>query len=283
MAGVNEPPALTRTPSLTLAAGLAIACLWTGGGCDARGAAAPGAAATGRSTEAEVPPETRREPESGPGEAAGVRFIELLTGGAKPGERLPLVVAIHGLGDRPEAFAPLFAGLPAKARVIVPFGLEPWSSGFSWFELSSGDQEKLARGTKHASDRLAAMIEELSRRRPTEGKAIATGFSQGGMLSFTLAVLHPEAVRAAVPVSGMLAKPLWPTAWPIGMAMPVVHALHGDADERVPVQAARAAVKRLAEGGLSADLREYAGVGHTVSPEMRADLSRALANLASAR
>ncbi len=210
-----------------------------------------------------------------------MRFLELLTGGARAGERLPLIVAIHGLGDRPEAFAPLFANLPAKARVIVPFGLSPWSSGFAWFPPSSGDQAALAAGMARASDALARMIDELSRRRPTEGKAIATGFSQGGMLSFALAALHPESVRAVVPVSGMLAEAQWPTTWPIGRPMPVVHALHGDADERVPVRAARASVEHLARVGLSADLREYPGVGHTISAEMRADLLATLAALAS--
>ena len=49
---------------------------------------------------------------SSPSEArqgqVGLRYIEHLTGGAQPDEVLPLVVAVHGLGDRPENFRGLF-------------------------------------------------------------------------------------------------------------------------------------------------------------------------------
>ncbi|MEO5731572.1 MAG: hypothetical protein ABI134_18870, partial [Byssovorax sp.] len=38
-------------------------------------------------------------------EAAGVRYLERVTGGAAPEDALPLVIGIHGYGDRPESYA----------------------------------------------------------------------------------------------------------------------------------------------------------------------------------
>jgi phospholipase/carboxylesterase len=208
-------------------------------------------------------------------EAAGVRFVEILTGGASPSDALPLVVGIHGLGGDPERYGLILSSLSLRARVILPYGLEPYGDGFAWFPPWRDDAE-LAAGTQRAADRLAAMIDELVRRRPTTGAPIVTGFSQGGILSFALAVLHPESVRAAFPVSGLLAPSLWPSQLPAGRAMPRVHALHGTADDRVPIAGARATVQRLREVGFSADLVEYQGVGHTVTTEMRRDLVQAL-------
>jgi phospholipase/carboxylesterase len=219
-----------------------------------------------------------------PNEAAGVRFVERLTGGARAEEALPLVVAIHGLGDRPESFAGVLEGMPLRARVVLPRGIDPFHDGFAWFPAGSlGNAEQLAAGTRRAADRIAEMLAELARRRPTAGLPIVTGFSQGGMVSFTLAVLHPEAVRAAFPVGGLLAPPLYPSAWPLGRRTPKIHAFHGAADERVPVDGARATVKRLTEVGLGAELSEYPGVGHTISADMKRDLWKAIEAAAQER
>jgi phospholipase/carboxylesterase len=209
-------------------------------------------------------------------EAAGIRFIEIVTGGATASEPLPLIVGIHGFGGSPDKFARAFAHMSTRARVILPYGFTPAGEGFAWWSSEWVDEARFADDTRSAADRLAPMLDELARRRPTVGKPIVTGFSQGGMLSFTLAVLHPESLRAAFPVGGRLAEPLWPTAWPAGKPTPIVHAFHGDADDVVPVAGARATVHRLAEVGLIADLKEYPGLSHHISREEQDDLVRAI-------
>ena len=214
-------------------------------------------------------------------EAAGVRFVEILTGGASASEPLPLIVAIHGYGGSPQNLARVFSSFPMRARVILPYGFNAAGSGFSWWDGDWVDEARFADDTRRAANRLAAMLDELRRSRPTVGKPIVTGFSQGGMLSFTLAVLHPEAVRAAFPMGGLLAKPLWPSAWPPGAPKPIIRAFHGTADDVVPVEAARGTVQRLAELGLAAELVEYPGLRHRMSPEEQRDLERAIEQAAS--
>jgi phospholipase/carboxylesterase len=214
-------------------------------------------------------------------EAAGVRFLERMTAGAAAGDKAPLIVAIHGFGDRPESFVRLFDGFPVPARLIVPYG-EPYGEGFSWFPIGARlDPDALAAGITQAAHRLAPMISALVEARPTAGKPIVTGFSQGGMLSFALAVLHPEVVGEAFPVSGVLPSPLWPSSWPMGKASPPIQAFHGDADSRVPVADDRQGVDKLRALGMPVLLHEYPGVGHTVSAEMRRDLHAALADALS--
>lgn len=217
-----------------------------------------------------------------PDEIAGIRYLERITGGKSRADKLPLILAIHGFGDRPENFLRLFDGFASPARLIVPYG-EPYGSGFSWFpSVRDAGPGALGAGIERAAHRLEPMIRALVSARPTAGKPIVTGFSQGGMLSFALAVLHPSSVGAAFPVSGVLPSALWPSDWPLGRVSPPIQAFHGDADRVVSVLEDRQGVERLRELGLTVVLREYPGVDHTVSAEMRRDLHAAL-EAASAR
>lgn len=199
-------------------------------------------------------------------EAAGVRYLVRTTAGAAADARLPLVVAMHGLGDRPERFGILDA-LPVAARVVTPFGLTPYGGGYSWFDL--GDRTRMHEGIAAAAGRVAAMLEVLVARYPTRGKPIVTGFSQGGMLSFALATQHPASIGAAFPLGGFLPSELIVDA-PTN-APPIV-ALHGEADRRVLFAPTERAVALLVDRGWSAALRAYPDVGHTVSPSMQARL-----------
>lgn len=211
--------------------------------------------------------------------AARIRYLERYTGGARRDQRLPMIVAIHGLGDQPQRFVGVLAGFERPARIIVPQGLDPYHDGFSWFPIRVADQdpEGIARGMRRAAGRLAAMLTELGARHPTQGKPVVTGFSQGGMLSFALAVDHPQAIAAAVPLAGWLPPPMWPAAAPAG-APPIV-ALHGDADALLRIAPTREAVRHLKQVGFTVELHEYPGVRHTVSPAMRRQLYRQLAQV----
>ena len=102
------------------------------------------------------------------------------------------------------------------------------------------------------------------------GKPIVLGFSQGGALSFALALWHPEVISAAFPVGGWAPPSVLAGK---GTSVPI-RAMHGEADERVPIGPTREAVAALKARGVQAELRGYPGVGHAVSPEMRLDLAQ---------
>jgi phospholipase/carboxylesterase len=115
----------------------------------------------------------------------------------------------------------------------------------------------------------------MATKRPTTGKPIVTGFSQGGALSFALAARYPQSFAAAFPLSGWFPAALWPTEKPQG-APPII-AFHGTADSLVPITRMRPGAKRLAELGFSIDVRELEGVGHTIPAAERTALFDALA------
>jgi len=225
---------------------------------------------------------SRGEPASPPpaGQLAPLDHIERITGHAAAGDRLPMIVAIHGLGDSPQGFVGLLAGLERPARLVLPAGPHPTrTGGRSWFAVRTraGRGIWLSEPELVASaDRIAALVRAELKRRPTRGKPIVTGFSQGGILAFVLAVRHPDLFSLAVPVSGLLPEDLRPERLVPGLAYPRLRALHGAADELVPVAAARASVAHLQRLGLDASLEEFAGVGHRMPGPVRAALLRLL-------
>ena len=205
---------------------------------------------------------------------AGVEYVEVITGGARAEEALPLVIAIHGLGDRPERFAGVLHGLRAPARVILPRAFDASGDGFSWFPVRarSKDVEGLAAGIAAATERLGPFVAALPAARPTIGRPIVTGFSQGGMLSFAFAVRYPREVAAALPIAGWLPPPLWPSQRPVEPRLPSITAFHGDADAVVRIEPTRAAVAHLQGLGYPVTLREHAGVAHEVPAAIRREL-----------
>ena len=272
---------MTRTRSL-----LQVILLASLLGCDAAPSEAPSKPPTPPPTPQPAPtpakPSPPKPPASGEGEAAGIGYLVRYSGQASPQDELPMVIGIHGLGDRPSRFG-LLTGYQRPARVILPRGLEPHGGGFSWFPIRvrGADPERVSEGMRAASKQLAAMITALVDRYPTTGKPVVTGFSQGGMLSFALAVEHPQLIAAALPVAGWLPEPMWPKAKP--ESAPPIIALHGDADPVLPIEPTRDGVGALRRVGWDARLTEYPGVPHRVRPNMLRELYRQLETVAASR
>jgi phospholipase/carboxylesterase len=249
-----------------LACALALTCA-----CDASpsahtakappGAGAPPGAAPGNTRATELPP-------------LGLGYVEVMTGGAHSADPAPLVIALHGLGDIPERFIGLFGTFPAAARIIAPRAGTRHGDGFSWFPPRGISLDLAAPDIAEAAGTVAAFAEALARRVPTLGKPIVMGFSQGGALSFAIAVRHPSSVSASFPVGAWLPTALWPTARPAHA--PPILAFHGTADPRVPISLMRPAVARLEQLGYSIRLQEFEGVEHEIPAVVRAALFEAL-------
>jgi phospholipase/carboxylesterase len=100
----------------------------------------------------------------------------------------------------------------------------------------------------------------------TKGKPVVAGFSQGGALSFVVAVRHPEAVRAAIPVSGWLPTGLLPRP---GAEVAPIRALHGGADTLVELDPTNEAVASLVDRGADASIEVFPRVGHAFTRQMQ--------------
>jgi len=206
------------------------------------------------------------------GQGRRLEFVERIVGrgssGVEPSTPLPMLVDLHGYGSMPEVHGRSWGELETVVRLIVPAGPDSALLGRSWFPLES---ETLGETIPRSTEQVTALIEHLRATRPTIGKPLVTGYSQGGVLSFALAARSPDSIGAAFPVAGWLPIELIP-AEASSDAVAVI-AFHGadDAPENC-----HEVVDAMVERGWSAEARVFPGVDHYDVAEMRSDLIAAV-------
>jgi phospholipase/carboxylesterase len=201
-----------------------------------------------------------------------IHYIEVVIGAATFDDPMPIVFVLHGRGGVAMLPGGPFIGLTHAIRVIVPQAPGRLGSGWEWLPVSvgSGLVDRLASSLFQVSSRLAAMIRAVSRERPTIGRAIVTGFSQGGLVTYALALHHDDVVSHAFPLSTWLPPPLEPLYRRDDLVYPTIRSMHGSADPVIPVAPTRELVDRLRGRGFDVELHEFAGVRHEMSAEMDA-------------
>ncbi|MFO0660596.1 MAG: alpha/beta fold hydrolase [Polyangiaceae bacterium] len=217
-------------------------------------------------------------------------YIEITTGQADASQPLPLVVGLHGFGDRPDNFIHVVKRLSVPARVVALRAPTKRDDGFSWFEpvakLSDRDGDAFATDISWAVSLVASTVEQLAKTKPTVGKPIVFGFSQGGMLSWAMAVAYPERVAAVLPIAGMLPRPLYPPPAPPNSPVPMsslppVFAFHGEADERVPFSQGARTARALESAGYPLKMQSFPNVQHTIPEHVRDALLESLKQVIS--
>jgi phospholipase/carboxylesterase len=178
-----------------------------------------------------------------------------------------MLLMVHGRGDRPRIPGGPFSCVATPVRIIMPRAPDPLGSGFTWLSVraAEGRTDELSRQLVDRADQLAALLDNVTTTRPTLGQPIVTGFSQGGMLAFALAVRHPRRMAVALPLAGWLPRPLWPAS---AQGLPPIRAVHGVDDVTIPLPPTRDAVDELRRLGAAVELVEFAGVAHVMSAEM---------------
>lgn len=191
----------------------------------------------------------------GGGELDGVTYLEHVTGGASPDEKLPMVISFHSWGATPKGAAS-FKSLK-KVRVIRPEGPLIKGNGFAWStEAARGNQERLAESLRQTAEVVIPFVRDIQQCRPTVGKPVVTGSSQGGHMAYLIASLAPELVQGAVSVAGWLPEELW------NPKMAPTVAIHGTLDATVPYERTAKYAEAMGFPLYSFDS------GHTVSPAM---------------
>ncbi len=206
-----------------------------------------------------------------------LEYVVKVIGTTEQSQPLPMVIALHGLGDHPDSFLNLFNSLHGPARIIAVQGIAPWGKGFTWFPTmltKEGTPENIHLDFENAGKELAITLKHLMKKFPSPILPIVTGYSQGGAMSFLMASQYPETISLALPISGFLPEDWVPKTKP--KKSPPIIAFHGTIDQRVSFEKTKVLISQLSEVGFSAKLRAYQGVHHTISPKERLDWLREL-------
>lgn len=185
----------------------------------------------------------------------------------EPGKRYPLVLFLHGAGERGSdntsqlKYLPTWlAELPLRQQfpcfVVAPqCRAEHRWSPFDWSDKTSSPLA--AEPTADLAAAIAALDVVCQEEPIDESRIYLTGLSMGGYGSWELAARQPERFAAVVPICGggdeaQAAKiahlPIW--------------CFHGAADQVVPVERSRSMIAAIKAAGGSPKYSELPGVGH---------------------
>lgn len=199
-------------------------------------------------------------------DGARLRYRALEPAESADGERHPLVIFLHGIGERgTDNTRQLCNGVErfvsAEARRKHPcFLVVPQCPPDAMWSPIRGTRENptFAETPTAPAALLLGLVEELVQDpRVDPDRVYITGLSMGGYGTWDLAARRPELFAAALPVCGggdparagaLAGLPIW--------------CFHGGADALVPPERSRAMIEALSEAGAEAKYTEYEGVGH---------------------
>ena len=191
----------------------------------------------------------------------------------------PTVLTLHGRGAN--AFdllglAPYLCG--GKFLMICPQGpletpIGPEAVGYAWYPMSHGgvpDVEAMLSQQK----KLQAFLDECLKSYPIDPKKLVVlGFSQGGVMAYSLALANPERFAALAVLSSWLPKELLPrlNVTDAVQSLPTL-VQHGTQDPMIEIARARSSVETLRQLRVPLTFREYP-MGHEIGARSLAELS----------
>ena len=191
----------------------------------------------------------------------------------------PTILTLHGRGAN--AFdllglAPYLCN--GKFLMICPQGpletpIGPGAFGYAWYPMSMGGPPDIG-AILSSRDKLQIFLDECLARYPIDTKKLVVlGFSQGGVMAYSLALSNPERFAALAVLSSWLPKELMPEL-AIKEAVQSLPTLvqHGTQDQMIEVQRARDSVEQLRALRVPLTYREY-NMGHEISGKSLSDLS----------
>jgi len=190
----------------------------------------------------------------------------------------PTILTLHGRGAN--AFdllglAPYLCN--GKFLLICPQGpletpIGPGATGYAWYPMTLGGPPDIT-AILSSQQELQGMLGECLERYPIDPKKLVMlGFSQGGVMAYTLGLKMPQRFAALVALSSWLPQEAFEQA-PTGAAQSLptlVH--HGSRDELIDANRAHRSVEKLLEWRVPVTYREY-DMGHEITQRSLIDLS----------
>lgn len=191
----------------------------------------------------------------------------------------PTVLTLHGrganafdlLGLAPYLCSGKFLMICPQGPLETPIG--PEAVGYAWYPMSNGgapDVEAMLSSQK----KLQAFLDECLKSYPIDPKKLVVlGFSQGGVMAYSLALANPERFAALAVLSSWLPKELLPrlNVTDAVQSLPTL-VQHGTQDPMIEVARARSSVEMLRQLRVPLTFREYP-MGHEISARSLAELS----------
>lgn len=199
------------------------------------------------------------------------------------GQPIGLVILMHGVGSNEDSLLGLGSFIPNNLSVVSvrsPLTMAPGAySAFSVSFTANGPKIDIA-AAEASRQRLLRFIPELQLRYGvTSDQTLIAGFSQGGIMSASLALTAPKCVRGFAILSGRILPEIEPL---IARAEDLQHlsalVIHGKNDDRLPYFWAEKSTELLQAHGIPSHLLNY-GIGHEITHEVATDFASWVRNI----
>lgn len=185
------------------------------------------------------------------------------------------VVLLHGVGGNETHLLELSAGMDAETLVLFPRGpLRLGADQYAWFRVAftPNGPSIVAEEAEQSRVLLIRFMRQIQDIHAVGAKrSVMAGFSQGGIMSASVALTAPECVAGFGILSGRILPELAPhLADRQQLASLQAFIGHGEHDGTLPVAWAHRSDQWLNELGVAHQLRLYP-VGHAIDQTMRTD------------
>ena len=186
-----------------------------------------------------------------------------------------LLLLLHGVGGQEGQLAALGAQVADDTLVVLPRAPRSVGEGmFGWFRVAfTADGPRIVADEAEESRQvLARFIGELQAHREVPAaRTVVAGFSQGGILSASVALTEPATVAGFAVLCGRILPEIAPRLGPRAQLARLQGLIvHGRRDDKLPVAWAERADAWLEELGVPHALRLHEA-GHALTPGMRED------------
>lgn len=202
------------------------------------------------------------------------RYKELLEINGE-NEKPPLLILLHGIGADENDLFGLATFLDERFFIVsvqAPFAL-PYG-GYAWFELILEPHKPIgynAEQFEQSRGMILKFIDEIIAEHDLDAKKVyLCGFSQGSMMSLSVALSDPEKFAGVVAMSGRAMTEMLPDDSDKLKNLPIF-VTHGISDPVLPIENGRATKEILSRLPVELEYKEYP-MAHEISQESLRDV-----------
>jgi phospholipase/carboxylesterase len=212
--------------------------------------------------------------------AEGFKYVEIVRNTENVRVDLPVIIGFHYSSSTPQEAANDYDQITIPVRIILPQGNFRKRAGYTYFPVDYYSKDTLSQISisKQIVDSIAVFVNTIGDK--YNRKPIVSGFSQGGDLSFLLAVYYPDLITAAFPLAGYIHSKRWTDEGLQKQKLTPIFIYQGEEDKIVPVAYSRNEVNTLKKY-FTISLKTYSGLGHDFSPAMKNDYADIMTKMLS--
>ena len=187
-------------------------------------------------------------------------------------DKNPVILLLHGYGSNEADLFSFETELPDNYYIIsarAPYDLQ--YNSYAWYAINfDADQNKFSDNeqAKTSRDAILNFVDELIENYPIDkNNIVLAGFSQGAILSYAIALSHPDRISKVIALSGYVNDEIFTDNYQNNdfSKIKIFHS-HGTVDQVIPIDWARKTTPFLSKLNIDATYKEYP-VGHGVSPQ----------------